>query len=473
VSSFIGKARKAFNKSTIAFSRTGQLGAPYSSMALASSSESAQRTMGSVGTVFAIVTLLAQSAAAPEWKLYRKPPRDGRVRYTTGDQGSDERTEVVAHQAAKVLNRPNPFYTRQELFESTGQHMELCGEAYWIVSKLGGTTIPDEVWPVRPDRIQAVPDPETFIKGYVYTSPDGVKVPIPVDEIIHFKYPNPLDMFHGLGPVQAIMAPIHSLRYANDHARQYFTNGAMPGGIVTSDGEVSDDDWNELTNRWREAHQGVSRAHRIAVLDNGLKFVSTSDSMKDMQFPELINVSRDQIREAWGIHKSMLGNSDDVNRANAETAREDFGLSKVLPRLDRFRMILNERFLPMFGSTGEGVEFDYVNPLREDRESANIELTAKTNALVALIGAGFDPEEACETVGLPVMTLVEIAQPAAPVDPESDNVVSPPEPAPEPTPAAPPVEPAPKNEMDLIHLFRKSMDEDLRHHLNGHAKAGM
>ena len=49
------------------------------------------------GTVFANVGLLASAAAGQDWKLFRTAPKDGRVRYTTSDQGSDQRTEVVQH----------------------------------------------------------------------------------------------------------------------------------------------------------------------------------------------------------------------------------------------------------------------------------------------------------------------------------------------------------------------------------------
>src|SRR6202022_4425392 len=68
--------------------------------------EAFMRCYGTQGTVFANVSLLAGSTAAPEWRLYRKQPLDGRRRYTTNDQGSDQRTEVVKHQALTVLTTP-------------------------------------------------------------------------------------------------------------------------------------------------------------------------------------------------------------------------------------------------------------------------------------------------------------------------------------------------------------------------------
>jgi len=100
---------------------------PLPSMALGGSSDEAlMRAFGTNGTVNANVSMLASSTAGPVWKLFRQAPEDGRRRYTTADQGSDQRTEVIRHQALNVLNKPatmilngreTVFWTRFALFE--------------------------------------------------------------------------------------------------------------------------------------------------------------------------------------------------------------------------------------------------------------------------------------------------------------------------------------------------------------------
>lgn len=373
----------------------------------------------SSGTVWQIAHLIASSVAKPEWRLYRKSTQDGRVRYTTSDQGSDQRTEVVKHQAINVLQQPAtikaggvslPVWTRFGLFEVSQLYLELCGEAYWVIDYVPGTNIPAGMWPVRPDRMDPVPDPDTYLKGWVYTSPDGrEKIPLQVADVIQVKYPNPMDPYRGLGPAQAVLVDIEASRYSAEWNRNYFLNSAEPGGIIQVDHPVDDDEWNDLTSRWREAHRGISRAHRVAVLEAGQQWVPNAHSMRDMDFGNLRNVSRDLIREAWGIHKIMLGNSDDVNRANAQTGEEVFANWSVAPRLDRWKDALNYQFLPLFGSPGDGVEFDYIYPLPQNREQDNAELTAKTAAWAALVGAGADPHDAAEVCGLPDMQVAEQA----------------------------------------------------------------
>ena len=368
-----------------------------------SDNEVYMRTMGTAGTIFQIVSLLAGASATPQWRLYRKPKTDGRQRYTTGDRGSDQRTEVLQHLALNVWNNPNPFNTGTVFREAGWQHMELTGEQWWVVTRDPRATFPTGLWLVRPDRMEPIPSADKYIAGYVYTGPSGERVPLMPDEVILTKYPNPLDPYRGLGPVQSVLVDIDAMKYGSEWNRNFFINGAVPGGIVTVPGNMNDDDFDTFTNRWREAHQGVARAHRVAILEGGATWVPTQMSVKDMDFSNLRNVSRDVLREAWGIHKSMLGNSDEVNRANATTAEEVFGRWKIIPRLDRQRDVLNNQFLPMFGSTGEGVEFDYINPLPDDREADNAELTAKTTAYAALVTAGVEPDDAAEVVGLPPM----------------------------------------------------------------------
>jgi hypothetical protein len=153
------------------------------------------------------------------------------------------------------------------------------------------------------------------------------------------------------------------------------------------------------------------------MLEGGARWVNTQQSMRDMQFAELRQVSGDNIRRASRVHPAMLGDVEDVNRANAETAQEQHARDITCDRLDRIKDALNSRLLPMFGSTGMGVEFDYENPVSDDREQAMTELTAKVNAAVALIGAGGDPESVLEAVGLPEMDFTE---------PEAPKVVAPP-----------------------------------------------
>lgn len=378
--------------------------------------ENYMRAYGASGTVFSIVSTLARQTAKVRWHLYREEPQSDRHRYTTGDQGSDQRTEVVKHLAVNIWNRPNPFMTGRFFRELSQTYLDLTGECYWVVQRDSRASFPTGLWPVRPDRMTPVPSRDEFLLGYAYAGPQGEIVPLQLNEVIMTKLPNPFDMYHGLGPIQSILVDIDAAKYSAAWNRNFFLNSATPGGVIQVDKRLQDDEWNELTNRWRETHRGIASAHRVAVLEQGAVWVPNAHSMRDMDFANLRNVSRDVIREAFGMHKAILGTVDDVNRANAQTAQELFEAFHITDRCDRLSETVNFQFLPLFGSTGEGVEFDYEDPVSENRESAALELKSKAEAAQRLVDAGYDPSDVLETVGLPDMGVVEKAtqEPAMP-----------------------------------------------------------
>lgn len=395
------------------------------------------RAYGASGTVFSIVSMLARQTAKKQWHLYRSAPQDGRRRYTTADKGSDQRTEVLQHQAMSVWNKPNAFMTGFMLREYGQTYLDLTGESYFVVQRDGRATFPTGLWPVRPDRMEPVPHTEKFLAGYVYSGPSGEAVPLQVDEVIMVKYPNPYDIYHGLGPIQAILVDIDAAKYSAQWNRNFFLNSATPGGVIQVDKRLSDDEWNEFTNRWRESHRGMGAAHRVAVLEQGAVWVPNAHSQRDMDFAGLRNISRDVIREAFAMHKAILGQSDDVNRANSQTAQENFEAFLITDRLDRWRDILNCFYLPLFGSTGDGVEMDHDDAITSNREADALELKEKAAAAQTLVNAGFDPHDVLEVVGLPDMNVVEKATQAPALPPQWVPAAPPaPEGQPEPAPAA-------------------------------------
>lgn len=357
--------------------------------------------MGSVGTVFSIVDRIASTVAGVNWHLYRSAA-SGR---------EEDREEVTRHAALTVWNNPNQFFTRQELVEASQQHFELVGEGPLVVGRDPRITFPTELWPVRPDRLAPVPSPTEFLTGYIYTGPDGEKVPLGLEDVVLQRRPNPLDAYRGMGPVQTIMVDLDSARYTAEWNRNFFINSAEPGGLIqVEDGMLTDTEFDTMMRHWRESHQGVSNAHRVAIIERG-KWVSNSFSMKDMQFAELRVVSRDVIMEAFGVSKPMLGITDDVNRANAEAGEAVFAKYITVPRLERWKQLLNHDFLPMFGTAGQGLEFDYDNPVPENAEAENADRTSKTGGAKNLVEAGWHPDDVTQAMGLPPMRYV--GQPTA------------------------------------------------------------
>lgn len=345
--------------------------------------------MATNGTLFAIVDRLANAVSQVEWTLYTK----------ASSGLKEDRKPVTAHACIDLWQRPNPFMPRQEFMETVQQHFELCGEGYPIINKAG--SLPLELWPARPDRMKPIPHVTKFLAGWLYISPDGDKIPLGLDEVMQLRRPNPMDVYRGMSPVTPLMADLDSGRYAAEWNRNFFVNGAEPGGIISVEENLDDDEFRQLQSRWNEQHRGVSRAHRVAILERGMTWNDRTISQKDMQFVQLREASRDTIMEGYAFGKPMLGVTDDVNRANAEAGAVVFARWQLVNRLERWKAMLNFDLLPMYGGTSQNLEWDYANPVPEDREAERADMLAKADAAVKLIGAGLDPVEVLAAVGLP------------------------------------------------------------------------
>lgn len=385
--------------------------------------------MADNGTVFGIVDRLSAAVAKTEWKLYRKAA-----------SGSDEdRTEVTSHAALDLISRPNPFFSRMRLFETGQQHHELTGETWFVVGRDERMrNLPLELWPVRPDRMTPVPHSKNFLAGYIYTSPDGEQVPLELDEVVCHLRPHPKNAYRGIGPIQAVLTSIHSAHAADEWNKNFFLNSAEPGGIIEVPRQLNDEDFTRLRMRWNEQHRGVSKAHRVAILEEA-EWKDRKYTQRDMEFTQLRGVTRDQVLEAFGYPKSMLGITEDVNRANAEAGEVMFSRWLVVPRLDRWRDTLNTIVLPFYGKdAARTLEFDYESPVPADRAADTAELTAKANAAQAYIAAGYDGESVVEALELPKALVWEKpTPPPAPTPPTPAAEPAPAPAAPEPAPAAP------------------------------------
>lgn len=364
------------------------------------------------GTVFGVVNRITTAVAKVEWHLYRKA-KSGLA------EDREEITDPKRHDSIRLWNKPNPFMTRRRFVETAGQHIELVGENAMVTShaRIGQNSVPIELWPVRPDRITVTPDPFNFVKGYVYTAPDGERMPLDPHELGRIIMPNPRDPYRGLGPVESILTDIDNVKFSSAWNRAFFENSAEPGGVIQVPTALNDREFDRLRDQWSEDHKGVSKAHRVAILESDAKWVSNSISHRDMQFAEMRTVSRDVILEAWGFPKGMLGIVEDVNRSSMEGVVYLFEAWIVEERLDRWKDWLNYDLLPQYGASSEGLEWDYDSPVPENSEQENASITARSAALALLAEKGFDEKDVIAWLGLPDLGYTK---------PEPPTIVAPP-----------------------------------------------
>ena len=304
---------------------------------------------GQVGWVFACVSRIASAVAETNWRLYQV------------NDSTKEREEIISHPVLSLFDFVNEYTTGLEMMEQTQTYIDLVGEAFWLVIKdrIGR---PAELWAINPNKMRVVPHSKDYIAGYVYVNGHD-KIPLEKDEVIHIKLPNPNNPYRGQSPIASIMSDIEAEKFSSQYNKSFFQNSAEPSGVINFEGTLTDSQYERLRYQWNEQHQGVSRSHKVAILEGGATWTGKAVNQRDMQFQQLRLMNRDVILGAYGMPLHILGISESVNRANAEASEYTFARWVLKPRLHRIRAKLNEQFIPMFD---EDLYFDYDSPVPED-----------------------------------------------------------------------------------------------------------
>ena len=351
-------------------------------------------------TLFSITNRKATAIASLVWHLYQKTP---------AASVTSERKEIFSHALIDLLAKPNRFMGTAFLFHLLQLHLDGTGEGYWVLGRVPGFQLPLEIWPINPARMEPVPSSKTFMSGWLYTSPEGEQVPLLLSDVVPFKSPHPRDLYRGLGPVQPLITQLEASKYAAEWNRNFFLNSAQPGGVITLDRHLGDDDWNEFVNRWNEQHRGVSRAHRVAILEQAT-WTTNDTTMKDMQFAELRKDGRDEQYEGFGLSGAVMGVTDQINYANAQAGKTMFAELTTLPAGNLIKDQINACLVPMYGDPM--IEMDFDSPVPKDQALANTTLVASATAAVALVGAGYDDQEVLVACDLPPMKFTKPVAPA-------------------------------------------------------------
>ena len=262
------------------------------------------KAYGEIGWLYACCTKRAEGVASANMHLYRLDSQSDRV-------------ELFDHPLVRLLIKPNPHMTGYKLDMLTQLYLDLAGESFWVVER-DRRGQPMEIWAVNPAYMWVYPDRENFIKGWAYRC-GGDNIPIDPADVIHFYYPDPSNPYRGIGPAQAAGVDLQSSKYAKEWNRRFFFNSARPDAVIEFDRTLDEDEYKTIVDHWRKSHGGTNNAHKIGMLEIG-KYKQISTTPKDMDFASLQTGTRDSILSIFGVPKSILGITEDVNRAASETA---------------------------------------------------------------------------------------------------------------------------------------------------------
>ena len=292
--------------------------------------------------VYVAVNRIAEAAALTPLKVYRLI--------------GEEKLEVTRHPLEILLDAPNPYLSRFELFEQTIGMLELTGNAYWFLAGDGGA--PTEIWPLRPDRVSIVPDPANYVRGYVYEI-DGQRIPLEAVEVVHFKRWHPADDYYGLSALEAAKIAVTGDRAMAEWNRNTFgRDNGVPAGIVNIKEYVSDADFERIKREWRSSYGGTQR--RTAFLRGGsIEWRDIGLSHTELDFLQGRKAHRDEILNIFGIPVGLV--SDNATEANAKVAERSFIERTLWPKLVRVSQKITQELLP-FWAGDHVAEFDDIRP---------------------------------------------------------------------------------------------------------------
>lgn len=308
--------------------------------------------------VYTAINAIAQEVASTELLLYKK-------KYVRGEE---EYTEIKEHEALSLLDWVNPYSNYYTHLYETVIYLQLLGEAYWAVLRdpIGR---PVSMWQLRPDWVTVYPSSDKLVDHYGYSIGEGgglkKEITIPAEDVIPFRLPNPKTPYRGRSPVQSGAMAIDTDRFSADWNRNFFFNSAIPNLVFTTDAKLTEQQVKRLLVEWNAKFQGRDNAHKVAFLTGGFTPNEVGQKLKDMDFIEQRRAMRDEILGIFKVPKTVLGLTEDVNRANAEATTMAFMERTITPAIKMLVAHLNEFYLPLFKD--ESLFLDFKDPSPEDQ----------------------------------------------------------------------------------------------------------
>ena len=318
------------------------------------------------GWVFAAINAIASEISCIDFELY--------------EINGDNHEKKDTHEALDILDGVNPFQTGPELKWMTAMHLEATGNAYWLLHGVkSATDKPDMIYIMNPANVKVAMDKTSWpyvITGYEYTI-DNIKYRYKPYEVLHFKYPDPNDPYDGIGTIQSIAPWIDNDNYAMEYNRQFFLAGAHMDGVFETE-YTTEEQVANMKIAFESSHQGVENSHKTGFLPKGVHWKATQTSQKDMDFVNLLGMTRDFILAGFRVSRTVLGTAEsDTNRATAETADYVFAKRTIKPKMTLICSYLNEFYVPRFG---KNIYITFKDPTPEDKNFRVQEMQASVGS---------------------------------------------------------------------------------------------
>jgi HK97 family phage portal protein len=323
--------------------------------------------------VYAAVNAIAQEAARQRPFVYRN----------TGQADHEQMPLPHTHPLVRLLDTPNPWMTTWELWYLTVVYLELTGNCFWYAApvRVNGTKLPDpgELWVVPAPWVRVIPDADRFVKAYVVTAPGAAPEYFDPDEIIHLKYPNPLDPHYGLSPLQANALTVDANTELLKSRYQAFHAGPRPGLVLHTDQLLTDATVRRLEEKLTARFAGRENWHRPLVLEQGLTASPWTLTPAEMDFLNSGRMTRDEILALFRVPAPIAGLVENLG-LGADIwfgARVMFCEGTIQPKLDLIGQCLTRALGRRYGPD-IGIGFPDCSPRNQEQRRKDDELDART-----------------------------------------------------------------------------------------------
>lgn len=273
--------------------------------------------------VYKCVNVIKNRSSAIPWKLvYRR---------------GNEEADVKSHPFYDLTEHPNPIWTFRQLMAFIQIHLDLCGRGFFRLI-VNGAGRPQEIWPLVPSNFsKIIPGEDSLIGAYEFYIQTGqgrvAKVVYPANEIVDFRYPHPYLLLEGASPIQQMAYSYDMDLSIRKQQRNFFRNAARPDLVFETADSIVPEQADQFLAKWNEKHQGVDRKWMPAVLGSGLKAHVLNIANTDLELLGLMDASKEDILEAYGVPAGKLGTVKDVNKANQLGIDQAFNEECIQPRL--------------------------------------------------------------------------------------------------------------------------------------------
>lgn len=206
-----------------------------------------------------------------------------------------------------------------------------------------------------------------------------------------------IQAFGGKAPITRARNAIALSMTLEEHASRLFSNGARPGGILSSEKSMKPEAAAGLLEMWALTHGGSENSGKPAILADGVKWLQTALTSVDAQFLEQRRYQVEEIARTFRVPPTMLFDLTRGTWSNTEEMRQGFLEQTLRPWLDAWAWAYARVLLTPEERTARFIEF-----ITDDLLSVNP--TVRTDIYSKLVAMrAMTPNEVRAGLNMPAM----------------------------------------------------------------------